>query len=307
VYVPVAATDRSGFDESVHFGAAVVLDADGAVLFRAGDPDAEVYPRSSMKPVQADAMLRAGFTASPEQLALACASHDGSPRHLEIVRSILADAGLDESALGNTPSWPLDASEAESVIAAGAHKTPLYMNCSGKHAAMVATCVVNGWPIDTYLDPSHPLQVAITERAEELMGGVMHIGIDGCGAPAHVTSLRGLAGAFSTLARGRTDVWDAMHSHPELVGGPRRASARLVAQLPEAMAKEGAEGMFAAALPDGVAVAVKISDGASRASGVVAAAALAAAGVPVDALAIGDPILGHGHPVGRLRPLIGGG
>jgi L-asparaginase II len=304
-FVPVAIADRSGFDESVHFGAAVVVDADGAVLFQAGDPDVEIYPRSSMKPVQADAMLSLGFTATSEQLALACASHDGTPRHLAVVRSILAGAGLDESVLGNTPDWPLDPAEAEAVIAAGAVKSSLFMNCSGKHAAMVACCVANGWPTETYLHPSHPLQRRITERAAELMGAVVHIGVDGCGAPAHAVRLRGLASAFTRLARERTPVWEAMNAHPELVGGERMASARLVAQLPNAMAKEGAQGVFAAALPEGVAVAVKISDGAGRASGVVAAAALSAAGISVDAVALGDPILGHGGPVGRIRPLFG--
>jgi L-asparaginase II len=304
-FVPVAIADRSGFDESVHFGAAVVVDVDGAVLFRAGDPDVEIYPRSAMKPVQADAMLSVGFTPTQEQLALACASHDGTPRHLAVVRSTLADAGLDERALGNTADWPLNPAEAEAVIAAGAVKSSLFMNCSGKHAAMVACCVVNGWPIDTYLDPSHPLQERITERASELMGRVLHIGVDGCGAPAHVVPLRGLAAAFSRLARERTPVWAAMNAHPELVGGERMASARLVAQLPDAMAKEGAQGTFAAALPDGTAVAVKIGDGGGRASGVVAAAALAAAGIEVDAVALGDPVLGHGEPVGRIRPSFG--
>jgi L-asparaginase II len=275
------------------------------VLFRAGDPDVEIYPRSSMKPVQADAMLSVGFTATPEQLALACASHDGTPTHLAVVRSILADAGLDESALGNTPDWPLNPAEAEVVIAAGAAKSRLFMNCSGKHAAMVACCGLNDWPIGTYLDPAHPLQERITDRAAELMGGVVHIGVDGCGAPAHVVPLRGLAAAFSRLAQDRTAVWHAMNAHPALVGGERMASARLVAQLPDAMAKEGAQGVFAAALPDGTAVAVKISDGGGRASGVVAAAALSAAGVEVDAITLGDPVLGHGEPVGRVRPLLG--
>ena len=288
-FVPVAITDRSGVDESCHFGAVVVLDPDGAVAFSAGDPDVAIYPRSSMKPAQADAMLGAGFTGSAEQLALACASHDGSPVHLEIVRSILADAGLDESALGNTPDWPLDDASAEAVIAAGGHRTALYMNCSGKHAAMVATCLLNDWPTEGYLHPDHPLQQLITHRVEQLMGSVSHIGIDGCGAPAHVVELSGLARAYARLAHDRGEVWDAMHRFPELVGGPERASARLVAQVPDAMAKEGAEGVFAAGLPDGTAVAVKIADGAARAAGVVAAAALAAVGTDVDVMATTFP------------------
>lgn len=304
-FVPVAVTSRSGHDESVHFGAAVVLSGDGDVLFAAGDVDVPIYPRSSTKPVQADAMLRAGFVGTSEQLALACASHAGTPRHLDVVRSILADAGLDDAALGNTPDWPLDAASAERLIAAGEHKAAIFMNCSGKHAAMVATCVHNGWPTDTYLSPDHPLQVAITRRVEELAGKVVHIGVDGCGAPAHVVPLRGLAAAFGRLAAAQGPVWAAMNRHPELVGGHGYESDRLVRQVTDAMAKEGAEGVFAAARPDGLAVAVKISDGTSRARGVVAAAALAAAGVAVDPASMGSPVLGHGRPVGRVRALIG--
>jgi L-asparaginase II len=138
-----------------------------------------------------------------------------------------------------------------------------------------------------------------------LAGQVVHIGVDGCGAPAHVVPLRGLAAAFGHLAAERGAVWSAMNRHPELVGGHGFESERLVRQVADAMAKEGAEGVFAAARPDGVAVAVKVSDGTSRARGVVAAAALAAAGVEVDPAVMGDPVLGHGRPVGRVRPLIG--
>lgn len=304
-FVPVAITDRSGFDESVHAGAVVVVDASGEVVWSAGDPSVVVYPRSSMKPLQCSAMLEQGFSGSPEQIALACASHIGEPRHIDVVRSILADGGLDESALLNTPDWPLDDPSAEALIAAGDHRRPLYMNCSGKHAAMVVTSAGRDWPVGSYLDVDHPLQTAITAEVERLAGTVAHIGVDGCGAPAHALALRDLASAYATIASRRGAVWEAMHRHVELVGGPERPSARLVAQLPDAMAKEGAEGVFAAAIPDGLAVTVKIGDGAGRAVGVVAAAALAACGVEVDPMSIGDPILGHGRPVGGIRPIVG--
>lgn len=306
-FVPVAVTDRSGFDESVHHGAVVVLDAEGEVVWSAGDPSVVIYPRSSMKPLQCDGMIEQGFSGTPEQVALACASHIGEPRHVDVVRSILADGGLDESVLGNTPDWPLDPPSAEALIAAGDHRRPLYMNCSGKHAAMVVTSSARGWPIDSYLAAEHPLQRAITARVGALAGTVGHIGVDGCGAPAHALALDGLARAYATIAARRGPIWDAMHRHVELVGGPDRPSARLVGQLPEAMAKEGAEGVFAAALPDGLSVAVKIADGGHRAVGVVAAAALAQCGIDVDPQAIGDPILGHGRPVGAIRPLVGSG
>ena len=306
-FEPVAITSRSGYDESVHFGAAVVVDAGGSVVWSIGDPTVEVYPRSACKPMQADAMVRCGLTLTAEQLALACASHDGTPRHVEVVRSTLASAGLDELALGNTPDLPLDPGAAEAILRTGGHRTPITMNCSGKHAAMVATCVANGWPIDTYLSQDHPLQVAITERIAELTGGVTHVGVDGCGAPAHVVALDGLARAFGELARTRGAVWSAMTSHPELVGGERRDATRLMRTVPELMAKGGAEGIYAAALPDGLAAALKISDGAHRASGIVLAAALREAGVDVDPSQLGEPIRGHGQPVGTCRSLIGSG
>jgi L-asparaginase II len=304
-FEPVAITSRSGFDESVHFGAAVVVDQSGRIVWSVGDPNVVVYPRSACKPMQADAMLRCGVSLTGEQLALACASHDGTPRHVDVVRSTLAAAGLDESALGNTPDLPLDVAAAEAVLRDGGRRQPITMNCSGKHAAMVATCVANGWPVAGYLAVDHPLQTAITDRIAELAGPVAHIGIDGCGAPAHVVALAGLARAYGELARTRGDVWSAMTSHPELVGGERRDVTRLMRAVPELMAKGGAEGMYAAALPGGAAAAVKIADGAHRASGIVLAAALRAAGVEVDPGQLGEPIRGHGKPVGTCRPLIG--
>ncbi len=302
-YVPVAIADRSGYDESVHFGAVVVLDADGTVLSSMGDPSVPIYPRSSNKPIQAEAMLRLGLRLDSRELALACASHDGTIAHLAVVERILAGAGLTAEALANTPDFPLDDLTAEGLLAAGGRRTPIQMNCSGKHAAMLATCVVNGWDIDAYLDPMHPLQRALTERIAELAGGVVHVGVDGCGAPAHVVSLIGLATGFRSIAVAQGAVWEAITTHPELVGGERRDVTRLIKLVPGLLAKDGAEGVFAAALPDGRAAAVKISDGSSRAAGIVLAAALAVAGVAVDPRQLGEPILGHGHPVGSVRPL----
>jgi len=267
--------------------------------------EAPIYPRSSNKPMQADAMLRLGWQPTPEQLALACASHSGTARHVEVVRSTLDAAHLSEDALQNTADFPLDRPSAHAVIAAGGDPASILMNCSGKHAAMVATCRLNGWSTDDYLDPNHPLQRAITERIAELAGGVVHIGVDGCGAPAHVMSTVGLARAFRTLAMESGPVWSAMTTHPDLVGGDDRDVTRLMRLVPGLMAKDGAEGVFAAALPDGRAAAVKIADGNGRASGVVLAAALRTVGVQVDPVDLGQPILGHGEPVGRVRPTFG--
>jgi L-asparaginase II len=288
----------------VHFGAVVVVDAGGTVIASLGDPNMAIYPRSSNKPLQAAAMLEAGVSLTAEQLALACASHDGTPRHVAVVESTLASVGLDPSALENTADYPIDPASAERLIAGGVRRAALTMNCSGKHAAMVATCVINGWPVGGYLSPDHPLQQAITEYIATATGAVAAVGVDGCGAPAHVVDLTGLARAFGAIATERGAIWEAMTTYPELVGGERRDVTRLMRAVPGSMAKDGAEGVFAAALPGGVAAAVKVADGASRASGVVIAAALATAGVEVDPESLGEPIRGHGQPVGRVRPTL---
>lgn len=300
-FEPVAVADRSGFDESLHHGAVVVLGHDGELVYGVGDPDVVIYPRSSNKPMQAQAMIDLGLELDDEQLALACASHAGTERHVAVVRRILAGAGLGEEALANTPALPLDRVTAEELLAAGGHRSSILMNCSGKHAAMVATCRVRGWSVDDYLDLDHPLQVAITDRIAELAGPVPHVGVDGCGAPAHVLSLRSLALGFRTMAAERGAVWRSMTDHPELVGGDRRTATQVMRAVPGAMAKDGAQGVFAIAHPDGWAVALKIADGQERPVAVVLAAALDRVGIELDGAAITEPIFGHGRPVGCVR------
>jgi L-asparaginase II len=312
-YVPVAITDRSGFDESVHFGAVVALDTDGSIAFSVGDSEVAVYPRSSNKPMQAVAMVRAGLELDPELLALVCASHDGTAVHLAAARRILAGAGLDEQSLGNTPDLPLDEHSAHEVLRHGGGRTPLQMNCSGKHSGMLATCVVNGWAHDqTYLDVDHPLQRRITDTIAELTdGGIPHIGVDGCGAPAHVMSLIGLARGFRSIAIGAAGasgdaVHRAMTGHPVMVGGERRDVTAFMQHVPGLMAKDGADGVFAAALPDGRAVAMKIADGGNRARPPVMLSALERLGVVTLDLApvVAEHIRGHGRIVGSVRSLI---
>ncbi|MDO8363486.1 MAG: asparaginase, partial [Actinomycetota bacterium] len=180
-FVPIAIATRNGFDESVHFGAVVALGPMGDIELAVGDPHVAVYPRSSNKPMQAVAMVRAGLRLPPELLALVCASHDGTPMHTEAALRILATAGLGPEALGNTPSLPLDEAAAHAVLRAGGGRTALQMNCSGKHSGMLATCVHNGWAHDSsYLDVDHPLQQAITTSIDELCDEPhAHIGVDG--------------------------------------------------------------------------------------------------------------------------------
>ena len=305
--VPVAITTRSDVDESVHHGAVVGLDSRGSLVHALGDPDLVLYPRSANKPIQAAAMVRLGLDLPDELLALVCASHYGSPVHVAGVERILASAGLDAAALRNTPSLPLERVAAEDVLRADGHASSLFMNCSGKHAGMLATCVVNGWPTEGYLSPEHPLQQQIAGEIKLRTGAMTHVGVDGCGAPAHVTTLRGLANAFRSIAHERGRVYSAMTTYPEMVGGPARDVSVLMRRVVGCMAKDGAEGTFALAFPDGPAVALKIGDGASRAAAPVALAALAALGVDVSDAEprLVHHVLGHGEPVGVIRAVAG--
>jgi L-asparaginase II len=307
----LAGASRSGVIESVHAGAVVVLAADGSIAAHAGDPEMLIYPRSCNKPFQAIAMLEAGLVLEPELLAIACASHTGTRRHVATVQEILARFDIAEDLLGNTPDHPLDSEAAAAVIRAGQGPRPVSMNCSGKHAAMLATCVVNGWSTDGYLDADHPLQRHITAVLARLVAEpIDHIGVDGCGAPAHRCSLLGLARATRAMATGdcgptgRT-VATAMTTFPDLVGGPTLDVTHFMTRLPGVVVKDGAEGVMIAGLPDGRAVGVKVADGSSRPRAVLLAAGLAAAGVNVQELR--DlwtvPILGHGAPVGWVQPL----
>jgi L-asparaginase II len=300
---------RSGFVECLHRGSVVALDADGSVAFAVGDPARPILPRSSNKPMQAVAMLRAGLDLDGELLALACASHSGEPFHLDGVRQILAGAGLDESALQTPPDYPVDEVEKLAYVARGGQAAPVAMNCSGKHAAMLATCVHNGWPTTSYREPAHPLQLAVWEAIEDLAGeAVSATGVDGCGAPVFGLTLLGLARAFRAIALAADGtvehrVASAIRSHPQWLGGTRRDVTQLIEGVPGLIAKDGAEGVYAAALPDGRAVALKIEDGGQRARPPVMAAALARLGVdaPVLAEMSSTPLLGGGARVGDVR------
>jgi len=304
-YVPVAATSRSGLDESLHHGAVVVLAADGSVAWSAGDPELAVFGRSAIKPLQGAAMVAAGLVLDDRSLAVVCASHDGLPEHVAAVRAILLGARLTERDLANTPALPLDAGAARAVVRAGGAPASITQNCSGKHAGMLATCVVNGWPTGGYLDPAHPLQQRILDELRVRAAAVSGVGVDGCGAPAPVTSLLGLARATRSLAVEGHVVHRAMAGHPEMVGGPARDVTRLMQLVPGLMAKDGAEGVEVAALPDGRAVAVKVADGGGRARTPVVVAALRSVGVDIATDAVVEEILGHGEPVGVVRSLVG--
>ncbi|WP_330453000.1 MULTISPECIES: asparaginase [unclassified Streptomyces] len=300
---------RSGFTEGHHRGSLVVLAADGSVELALGDPAAPVFPRSSNKPMQAAAVLRAGLDLSGERLALAAASHSGEGFHLDLVRKMLAEHGLSPEDLRTPPDLPLDQVEAESYLAAGHVRERITMNCSGKHAAMLAACALNGWDLSGYLDPAHPLQRLVHQVVEEAAGEeVAAVGTDGCGAPLMAISLVGLARAFRgfvTAEPGTAErrVADAMRAHPEYVAGTRRPDTWLMREVPGTLSKMGAEAVQAVALADGRALAFKIDDGSTRALGPVLARALGLLGI--DAPVVGRigraPLLGGAAEVGEIR------
>jgi L-asparaginase II len=310
----IAEIVRSGFVEGHHYGSTVALDPDGEVVEARGDVTSPILPRSCNKPLQALGMLRAGLDLDHELLALACASHSGEPFHVEGVRKILADAGLDEGALQTPADFPLDDAAREAWIRQGGTREPVLMNCSGKHAAMLATCVANGWPTESYRDPEHPVQQAIKSTFAEMTGEpVEHVAVDGCGAPLLGTSLVGLARAFGRLAQA-TDglehrVAEAIRGYPSYVSGSTRDELTLLTAIPGAIGKAGAESCYAVALPDGRAFALKTDDGAARARPPVMAALLERLGVTaeegVDAEGVrrsgAQPLLGGGKPVGEIR------
>ena len=252
----VAEVVRSGFTESRHRGAVAGLGADGTQVIRVGNTAVPFFPRSANKPLQATAMLSAGLDLDGELLALAAASHSGEDFHVEGVRKILSGAGLTEDDLRCPPSWPLDPKTARRVIARGEDASRIRMNCSGKHAAMLATCVLNGWPTRGYLAPGHPLQQAIRRTVSELADQQIPVtGVDGCGAPLFALSLTGLARAFRVLvlaAPGGPErrVADAMRAHPEWTSGTSRDERRLMDAVPGLLVKGGAEGVDAFALAD---------------------------------------------------------
>ena len=302
---------RSGFVEGRHHGSVVALAADGTVEWWVGDVTSPVLHRSCNKPVQALALVRHGLDLPPDLLALGCGSHSGEQLHVDGVRRILATVGLDEAALQTPEDYPLDEEVRLAHVRAGGERTRIHMNCSGKHAAMLATCVVNGWDTATYLDPGHPLQKAITETFVELTGDPIAVAAtDGCGAPLLSTSLTGVARAFRALAVA-TDgaekrVADAIRRHPEMVSGTTRDERDVLAAVPGAIGKMGAEACHVLALPDGRAFALKIDDGADRARRVVLAAALERAGVADDVVRRTGlvELHGGGRVVGAVRAAI---
>ncbi|QCP00340.1 asparaginase [Arthrobacter sp. 24S4-2] len=317
-HAALAVQTRDGLVESIHYGSVIATAPDETAddglrtLLSAGDPLAPFYPRSSLKPLQAVAMVSAGLELPADLLALTAASHSGAAMHRDGALRILEMHGLTADALGNSTDLPYGTDERDAWLRNGGTATQLTQNCSGKHAAMAATCVINGWPVSGYLDPEHPLQQLVATTVRNLTGEAPErTSTDGCGTPLFALTLRGMARAFGRLATAvvtdpestEAAVGRAMMQHPEMVAGVGRDVTELMRLSPGLLAKDGFEGVQLVGLPDGRAVAVKISDGGDRARMPVTVRALEALDVdtaPLAGIATGV-VLGGGRPVGLLQ------
>ncbi|PZF59116.1 asparaginase [Curtobacterium sp. MCBD17_034] len=306
--VELAVVARSGFDESRHVGAGVVVDADGRMVDVVGDAAASVWTRSTLKPFQAIAVRRTGARFERAQLVLSTASHAGTPAHQEVAAAMLAAWGHDEDTLGCPPDFPFDGATARRMTA----PRRLAMNCSGKHAAMLASCALHGWDRSTYLAVDHPLQRVVVDTVEDLTReSVDVVGVDGCGAPVVPLTLHGLARGIATVV-GPTDadgraLTTAVLAEPWAIDGPGRANTLTIERL-GVLAKLGAEGVMVMGVPGSGAVAVKVLDGSQRAGTLAALTLLARSGMvdPDDARAViaasVPSVLGGGQRVGGVRP-----
>jgi L-asparaginase II len=312
---------RGPLVESMHAGVVAVARANGGLVAAAGDAAMPVFPRSAIKPLQALPFLETGaverFGLGPAEIAVACASHSGTPRHVVVVEGLLAKAGLTPAALGCGVHEPFDAAVARDMIRRGERPTSLHHNCSGKHAAMLATAAHLGELIDGYWLPDHPVQVRIRRVLEDLTGCSLSpevCGIDGCSVPNWALPPAALAGAFARFVSGKgltpqrigrcARIFEACAAHPDLVAGPGRFDTLIMQRLPgKVLVKTGAEGVYCGALREaGLGFALKIDDGAKRASEVVAAHIIARFH-PEAREAAPDAVLKNwrGLAVGRVR------
>lgn len=257
----------------------MVADAEGRVLRAAGESMLCSYLRSAAKPFQLLSMLENGLerrtSLTREELAVCAASHGGEPGHVECVRGLLQRVGLHEDMLRCGAHAPLEATASEALLRAGEAPLPVHNNCSGKHTAMLLTTAANGWDLETYLEPTHPLQLRILATLEQLADVTPEVGVDGCGVPTFFLSLRHAAMAVSRLMELAAvggpafRVVNAMTRHPWFTSGSHRLAYQLMRAAPGLLAKEGAEGFFEVGIPAerspwgrAVALAMKVADGA---------------------------------------------
>ena len=269
---------RNGLVESVHSGHLVMLNSDGSIYKSKGAVEMPIFPRSTVKSFQASAMVRSGLKLEPRLLALVASSHSGAKVHQDGVLEILALHNLSESDLQNMLDKPLGTAEREAW--GDRAPTRLAMNCSGKHAGMLATCAINGWDTKTYLEQSHPLQQAVLKEIEACTSeSVANKTFDGCGAPLFAISTMGLARAIHKITTSsdpvHQEVLAAHYLFPEMIGGEGRLNTRMMQAIPGLMMKDGMEAVLVSSLRDGRTLVMKISDGSLRAAGLIAQAAFA--------------------------------
>jgi len=283
------AVRRGEIVECIHEVHAVAV-RDGSIVAEAGDPTLVASLRSSAKPLQALPLARAYENLAEDEVAIAAASHFGTPEHVAVVRRLLAATGGSED-------------ELDCGLQQGRPPEPVFHNCSGKHAGMIAVCRANGWPVEGYRLPQHPLQLALLEEiagAAELEPGEVATGLDGCGVVCFGIALERAAAAFSRLERldGGDRVASSMRARPVLIGGEGATDTELMRAQPQWLAKAGAEGLMCAVSSGGLGLALKVADGNSRAL----RPALAAFGAPLglDLPTFAEVTLrnSHGEPAG---------
>ncbi|MBX3002628.1 MAG: asparaginase [Anaerolineales bacterium] len=288
-YQPIFALHRGEHLESLHYGAVAVVDVHGALRAWLGDPQQAAFLRSAAKPFQALPFVVAGGVAhyqlTPQELALLCASHSGTPAHVAVFEGLLQKFGLQAQQLLCGTHPPYHAASAEELRARGEAPNVAHHNCSGKHCGMLAYAKLRGWRLDDYIDPQHPLQQEIVALFAELAGmrvEQLAIGVDGCSAPNWAAPLAHTAWAYARLAdpaglpeaqaQAAGQIADAMRAHPDMVAGPRRFDTACMQHLPGLISKLGAEGFQAFGLPAGflgpqspaLGIAIKIADGDAR-------------------------------------------
>ena len=285
---------RGGLVESRHRGAVCVRDGDGATMLEIGDVARPVFPRSAVKAIQALPLIESGaadaYGFGDRELALACASHSGEPKHAALAASMLARAGLDASALECGAHWPMDEAVARRLAAAGNQPSALHNNCSGKHAGFICTCVHGGLDPRGYVRRDHGAQAAVREAMQSVTGaahGEHACGIDGCSIPTYAVPLDALALGFARMATGgglgaerakaARRLIGACMAEPFFVAGTGRMDTRLMEAGGERIfVKIGAEGVYCGAVPElGLGIAIKCDDGAGRAAEIMVAAVLA--------------------------------
>jgi L-asparaginase II len=317
----LAVVERNRFIESRHAGSAVVLSPDGEIARELGDTRSPIFPRSTLKPFQALASMTSGAQLRGEDAAIATASHSGTAAHIALIRGVLARASVPVDALGCPPAMPLDRAAREQVVRTGGGPERIYMECSGKHAAMLVACAANGWPLGGYLEPEHPMQRKVLDVLERFTGErPVASGVDGCGAPVHAISLRGLARGIQkittaqasspfALYREAAALTEAVREHPWAAGGPGRPDTVAIERL-GVFAKIGAEGVMVMTAPNGTATAVKVLDGSARATAIVALRLLAGEGAiehaAIDAVQaeLDLWVMGGDQQVGEIRATV---